>query len=391
MRGKRRFPSGLDGRLDALLNGINTELKTVTMLHLGDLPAPLNVIIERIRGTVGERQYLPSRITFRGYLNNSLVPNGLASREVEDEIKFALTNAGRMYGVLAAALALKWAVDNDMSMYTCLGCSWSPTESRSPLNRIQILESLYPDKKLRAADIADVTQLSERHVSFLAADLQDACLLSYDSENAPLRCRWTRDVVVENLVGISYSRSCTMKAAQLMMELNETDSAELGRKLGITSRGKMSELVTDIVNQGAAAYVRWDGQHKTETQLTQLGRRFVEMFSRQLLLLLQDDKQAFEVVSRACCVIGDREYTRSGIELYRAVSPGINMRERADTNGLILSYLCQNPGSKPADIADALGLQRRTTAQYLAELSAAGVLKVFVSMDDKRILRYFPA
>ena len=48
---EKKFPDDLEGRMSSVLNAVNTELKTVTLLHLDDRPADGIEIRDRIRDT----------------------------------------------------------------------------------------------------------------------------------------------------------------------------------------------------------------------------------------------------------------------------------------------------------------------------------------------------
>src|SRR3989338_6522961 len=63
---EKSFPEDLEGRLSSVLNSINTELKSVTLLHLDDKPADYSEIKSRVRETIGEG-YLPQSFTFQAY------------------------------------------------------------------------------------------------------------------------------------------------------------------------------------------------------------------------------------------------------------------------------------------------------------------------------------
>ena len=45
------FPEDLEGRLNAILNVVNTELKALTLLHLDDTPRSGQEIKARVRET----------------------------------------------------------------------------------------------------------------------------------------------------------------------------------------------------------------------------------------------------------------------------------------------------------------------------------------------------
>jgi len=65
---EKEFPDDLEGRMSSVLNAVNTELKTVTLLHLDDRPADHIEIRDRIKDTRGVG-YLPKAHLFGSYGN----------------------------------------------------------------------------------------------------------------------------------------------------------------------------------------------------------------------------------------------------------------------------------------------------------------------------------
>ena len=132
------FPQDLEGRLNAVLNVINTELKSVTLLHLDDTPAEASEIKARIRETIG-MGYLPIEHAFESYCHKTLFPIGTVAEEIikreTDELvypAYSLTEAGKRYGRPIAALALKYAVENKQSLFEILGSTISSGKTRAP-------------------------------------------------------------------------------------------------------------------------------------------------------------------------------------------------------------------------------------------------------------------
>ena len=68
------FPDDLEGRLNAITNVVNTELKASALLHLDDRYVDRIEIRSRLRDTVGNGVYLPQYTVFGGYCSKSLLP-----------------------------------------------------------------------------------------------------------------------------------------------------------------------------------------------------------------------------------------------------------------------------------------------------------------------------
>lgn len=148
---EEEFPTEIKERMNAVLNVVNSELKSLTLLHLDDTSASGDVIRKRILDTV-EDGYLPIPSTFEEYCHHSLLPIGMVAKEevVRDLssnvlVGYSLTDAGREYGKMIASFALQFACDNDISMFSILRSTKSRGLSRAPLNRVAVLrESWFP-------------------------------------------------------------------------------------------------------------------------------------------------------------------------------------------------------------------------------------------------------
>jgi hypothetical protein len=130
------FPADLEGRLNAILNVTNLELKTITFLHLDSRAASRTELKARVRRTTGQGIYLPSN--FECYCRKSLYPIGCVAEErvleeTDNTISsgYSLTEAGRKYGLPIAAFSLAYAVDNNQSLFSILGSTNSPRSRRS--------------------------------------------------------------------------------------------------------------------------------------------------------------------------------------------------------------------------------------------------------------------
>lgn len=145
------FPTDTKGRLNAILNVVNTELKTIALLHLGDSPIDRHDLKRKMRETVGYGVYLPgpSR-NLEAYCHQTFYPIGAVAeetilRDTGDETYFGycLTDAGKKYGLPVAAFTLDYVVRNGKSMFTILGSTSTPSgRKRAPLSRINILQEL---------------------------------------------------------------------------------------------------------------------------------------------------------------------------------------------------------------------------------------------------------
>lgn len=58
----------------------------------------------------------------------------------------------------------------------------------------------------------------------------------------------------------------------------------------------------------------------------------------------------------------------------RTTKPRSTRARRRDTQGAVLGYLAEHPGSSASAIADALGLKRNSTSTRLTQMAKAGLI-----------------
>lgn len=58
----------------------------------------------------------------------------------------------------------------------------------------------------------------------------------------------------------------------------------------------------------------------------------------------------------------------------RTAKPRATRGRRGDTQGAVLGYLAEHPGSSASAIADALGLKRNSTSTRLTQMAKAGLI-----------------
>jgi len=120
------FPTDLEGRMGAVTNAVNSELKILTLLGMGDVFVNGRGIRRGIREIAGRGVYLPDPRAFSDYCLSSLHPMGFAEKEeisTEGKVSISgyfLTEAGRDYGLPISAFSLVWGVDNEISMHRAL-------------------------------------------------------------------------------------------------------------------------------------------------------------------------------------------------------------------------------------------------------------------------------
>lgn len=361
VREEKSFPDDLEERLAVVANAVNTELKSVTLLHLDDVPREGKEIKARVRESVG-RGYLPLAANIFGEYCNTLNDIALVAKEsvVRDDgeiqhIAYSLTEAGKRYGQPIAELALRWAVDNNLSIFQVLGSTLTPSKkSRAPYNRIKILESLQ-EGRLREVDLVNIVNLSYNSVLSHFISLQKIGFVKFDSTGAKIKDKfnyqWNSDKALEILEPVSGRKGLVRKVAKYMFghQDKEFSSRELGEVLKYKSLEDISTVLNVLEKRGLIRRGEWKrGEIESKVYLLESGRRFLDEFvfpTREFLL---------ELRGAGASVSGEEQ--RRGIDLYREVSPTINKKSLDKRVLQLKNYLRQHSNSTSREISQAFEL-----------------------------------
>jgi len=373
---EKEFPDNLEGRLSSVLNAVNIELKTVTLLHLDDRPADRIEIRDRIRDTRG-KGYLPFPNVFGSY-GNTLHNIALVAKQtiVRDDgetqvLGYSLTEAGKMYGVPIAEHVLKWVVDNNLSMYSILGVTQSSGKKRSSENRIGILEALSTGKA-NEAELTDFLGL-ERNLNSIVQQhlisLSKIGFIYWDSIGAKSK-GFSKYILVEgknpkDVETVGERIILTKKIAQEMSKGQEFDCNSLSEIIGHKSVNNVSVILAGLERQGflRRATPFHAGYNLSNARILEPGERFLE----EVLYPVKEHLSDSSVLETD---FGERDskYVARGIDIYKKVSPRINQRSFSERIQQVKSYLLKNPGSTVKEITNFIGLGGQSVKNYLKKL-----------------------
>jgi hypothetical protein len=135
------FPRNPEIRLDAILSSCNDEKKLAELLALRSTPERCSELEQRLK------DWADASIPLNGedighHLNRIHIPNGFALRKKESARKvfFSYNPTAMFYGPPIAAHILRSAVEQKWSTGALLGVNSTPGDSRSPYNRVRILQ-----------------------------------------------------------------------------------------------------------------------------------------------------------------------------------------------------------------------------------------------------------
>ncbi len=398
------FPLDEEGRLNSILNIVNTELKTVVFLHIDDVPCDRHELKKRVRQTVGRGVYLPTpSMNYQGYCHQTFYPIGAVAeetvvKETGDTTYFgySLTNAGKKYGLPVAAFTLDYTIKSGHSIFPILGStSTSLGKKRAPLNRIQILERLR-EGNLRIADLESEVRICDSSITRSLDQLQKFGFVYFDSveevsRGESLVCyEWIPGKEIDAIKPYYTDLILTQRVAQLLKEKGILTSSEAFRTLGDNRKDfrPFETLLGHLVREGVARHVKWKGTKYSEAQITDNGLEFLIDYADKVKSALMDGDELGMMKEMYIEFIKNpkklREYARTAIELYLTISRKVNPVGRRERNEQIIEFIRAHQGSRPVEIKKALNIH--DLSHFLTPLVESGVLR---KEKTDRSSRYF--
>ncbi|MBI2451477.1 hypothetical protein HYV50_00185 [Candidatus Pacearchaeota archaeon] len=396
---EKPFPTDLEERLNAILNVVNTELKTATLLHLDDVPREGSEIKARVRETIGKDFYLPQSRAFGAYCHDTLYPIGILAEEVVTResdssiyLGYRLTDAGNKYGLPICFFTIEHVARTGRSMFEILGSTSSQRKMRAPLTRVKILKEL-GEKTLRAVDLAERISIDNENIRFLLSPLQKVGFVYFDSIGESKRgnpiseYHWIEGKKPEEAETVHSYLTLTNNIAEELSKKGNLNLKQLSEIFPSSGSHNIVHVVSGLIEQGLVKRGKWQsGKKYSEIKLLDEGRKFLDGYISVIEDCLndggtlgklqepyrEDTNQTFE------------DKLQMAINYYVKLSPHINTRSREETNEKILKFLSENPGSRPCEIYKAFHLYSVT--YFLTPLVKAGILK---KVKVGKTARYF--
>ncbi len=381
---EKPFPNNLEARLAIVANAVNTELKSATLLHLDDVPKEASEIKARIRETIG-RGYLPDARSFGGYgdtLHDIAVAKKTITRDT-GEIEYpgySLTEAGKTHGLPSAVLSLRYAFDNNISMFKILGPTLSRGNSGAPYNRIRILRELRNSKYLREADLVETLDLDDPVVRGHLEALAKIKFAEFDSVGAKQKGKskfqWKKGSSLDGIKTVRHQPDLTNRVAKYLAKKAKNDKAfdchELAEFLKHRNPEDISTVLCGLEKQGRVRRIfPWKvGKLQSRIKILDRGRKFHDGWYLPLIEILSDSSLEFFRQEQETFRESEEfsDYIKKGIELYRRVSPVINKKSPEERREEIRSLLRNKPRITTREIANNLGISIVRVQSYLHQL-----------------------
>lgn len=324
------FPEDPDERLAAILSCVNTEPKNIVLAFCLDEDSKTSwELKEAFERYVGSGHWAPIHPAFSGYSHKTFVPVGAVEEEIISspyEIPvshFRLTKAGMRYAKPIAAFALRFAVEHGRSIYEYLGKTSTTGDTRSPQNRVKLLEALKEGNK-REVDLVSSTGLGEDNVIRHILALEKLGLVEYDSANPEERYvwyRWERGKRPTDVSAYKGRPTLTRKVAEALRRLKKANARMIAEELGLRLTNDISGVLSHFAKEGFSQRERWTGKEfQSQATLLEDGRAFLDEFVNPTKAALEGKLGPEEFLD----FYDERkakEYAEAAMDLYEKASP----------------------------------------------------------------------
>lgn len=384
-------PEGI-ARYDRFMYGFGTyEGKMVTLISL--LPAyPQSVqeIHKAITGAITEDVWFPTETSMQeSYLDNALVPTGLAARIKEGwRVYYEATDEGEYPAKIIAATMLFDAASHRRSWKDVLGSVTSQSNSRSHINRIAILFSLMRGLS-HEAGIAEATEIPDGVIGNNTRALSAQGLVHYDSVTPSQTQGWVSYRLTGNLEDVQHqpTRNRLRRNVVAYFRNNEIGNAKtiaeaVGRQDETVCINVLSELVA------AGILIRTDyhgGVKQSNARITPEGRALLNHVlipSLQVCSGAQPDARMTVIQDEV--ERNPRIMTRA-MQLFQQTASGHNKQSAEQTEQNALRYIREHGPARYTQMIKDLGT---STGKALRKLIDREELRKH--QDQNAVFYYIP-
>src|SRR3989338_865250 len=284
------YPSTLEGRLNALINSINTEPKQITLLLLREYPQTGNELCKSFKKTT-KNVWPLNRRNFHDYCGLSFVMYGLAKEElisIKQNLKsraWSSTNANEKFGKNAALFALQLGAKYNISLFEIFKSSNSPSAKQAPYTRYLTLEYLLKSGGARRIDLSEYSSSSTVNILDHLRELERIGLVNYTSMGTEgekcTQYSWIGGDP-KDVKPVSRQKNITSDVVKYLTEVGVAHRNEISKFLSTLDYYKnrdfdklnhnVSIILGGIASQGFAKSSHIYNEQKSFAKLTDMGK-----------------------------------------------------------------------------------------------------------------------
>jgi len=288
-------------KLENILSCINSEAKNLALLHLDSEPIGPTILRNNIAETLGREDNLPQKSSFKQYCLCSFLPAGLIEVIQEEQEKrtvqkYCLTPNGLIYGQSIGAFALKYAVENNLSLTSLFGTS--------PEVRLRLIETLDQEreKRLGRPELMELVRVDHPSLLLHMRKLADLGFLKYESigQSASEGVKYCLTEKNPDTLQVQGNRGKTMKViVDKLKEIEEGTYQDIAESMGREDRPHIHSSLKTLKDRGYITESRWVHEdYESEAKVLPYTKVFLDTFVKPVREALQDE-QALKNIQQA--------------------------------------------------------------------------------------------
>ncbi|MFH1332162.1 MAG: hypothetical protein ABIH63_02655 [archaeon] len=371
---QREFPSFLDSRLTSILSCVNSESKQTDLILLDENPKT-GYQLKKEFDEVTSYQFSIKSGSHGGYCKKTFVPIGMVCEEKLLYNNFSkwvqawsISDAGEHFGKPIAAFTLKKANEYNLSFLSLLGVTQSGGESRSPYNKVMILDML-SDTPMRRTDLAELLKLAGVCVKEHLEELRDLRFINYESTSTEQKgwseYKWTGKNLSDTKQ-VSRYKALTEAVKNLILD-NPRIVLECNRTSEVLDHKHLSDITnifSGLVKQDILEVIKFKGSYiLSNAEITVEGREFYNDYCKKVINALRSYDNPELRLMRQILNEYNKDYGRLVIDssraicLYKKVLPrfkGKSLHQRCEQ---VYNIIQSHPlGIRPRDLDGLIGV-----------------------------------
>lgn len=352
-------------------------------------------VYERTRERLGFEVWLPSEETIRqSYLRRGFCQAGFAEETVGEingrhRVFFQSNRDGREILKPVAAQLLYSAAESETSAVQIFGGGHSATDSKSYMNRTDVLLALYQGSSSRS-QLTRRLGLNKNTVKANLFALRDTGLIDYYSVDPEETTGWVAYKVVGDLRNVPHSSRSDRLVRGIVefLRVNKlTNARTIVEALGRKDEQDVIHVLSEFVQGGVLERVyQHDGDHPSYAQIVEKGRALVEDTVLPILGTCARNPIYVKLLAeRQEEVEANPDIAARAIGQYMRVAGRLKRQSVEELGQNILAFIKENGPSRPKDIKSGLGKTPNRGLDWLVDTGQVIKLK-----DGKAVYYFLP-
>lgn len=391
-----------EDRLAKALCAMNTEIKTVTLLHLlKEAPQSASDLQRAMRKSIGNIDQIPDVNSIKEACEDAFLKRGIVEKTTlwsKSPAKFGyqLTPEGERIFVPQAAFCLDSVVMSGESMYTTFGFNSSKGKTNAPGNRFKLIETIACYDSISESELAILTNMELTPLINNLHALEKLGYISFESLGKNGERKESFNVKFKK----NKAQLPKVKAVTPEVVANTYSALE---RYGTSNRDNLADavakhpstvyrIIRGLISSGHAVHAEDSWGDKKSSIIKPLKKLNDFAVAQAIPLrdasqegpwLIRMREQYLEPLRNYPALLA--EWGKKALLIYSLASPHINKMRPEERMDQIEALIRARKDSTLRDIADALNTSTSTALRYATHLQKLGKISKSKDLDNQNI------